>query len=53
MGAAAGVILATIPAVLLGAELQRMIPVKAIRLGSGIIFGLIGIIAAVSALKLI
>jgi putative Ca2+/H+ antiporter (TMEM165/GDT1 family) len=52
-GATAGVIAASAPAALLGTELARRVPVRAIRLGAAGLFLIVGLIVAVNALRLV
>ena len=51
-GAAAGIVLASAPAVILGDRLATTLPVAPARIGIGILFTLIGIIVALGALRL-
>ena len=50
--AAAGILLASIPAVMLADRLSATVPLKAIRIGTGALFTLLGVIAAITALQL-
>jgi Ca2+/H+ antiporter, TMEM165/GDT1 family len=50
--AAAGIVLASMPAVLLADRLSATIPLKALRIGVGLLFLLLGVIAAISALRI-
>jgi putative Ca2+/H+ antiporter (TMEM165/GDT1 family) len=52
-GATVGIAAANAPAALLGDGLAKALPLRAIRLGIGILFLLIGLFVAVSALRLI
>lgn len=52
-GAAAGVMAASVPAVLLGPKLKAAVPIKAIRIGGGILFLIAGLIVALNALRLV
>jgi putative Ca2+/H+ antiporter (TMEM165/GDT1 family) len=52
-GATLGVLASSAPAVLIGPQLDRMVPAKAIRIGAAILFLLAGFYVAVSALRLI
>jgi len=52
-GAAAGIILASAPAVLLGDQLTTMLPIRAARIGIGILFALVGTIVALGALRIL
>jgi putative Ca2+/H+ antiporter (TMEM165/GDT1 family) len=52
-GAAAGIIVSTAPAALLGDRLARRAPLRAIRMGTAILFLISGFIAAVTALRLV
>jgi putative Ca2+/H+ antiporter (TMEM165/GDT1 family) len=51
-GAAAGTIASSIPAALLGERFGRIVPVKPIRIGIGILFLLTAFVLAVNALRL-
>ena len=51
-GAIAGSLAALLPAILLGAELQKTAPIRFIRIGGAIAFLLAGFIAAIKALQL-
>jgi putative Ca2+/H+ antiporter (TMEM165/GDT1 family) len=53
IGATVGVVLATVPAVLMADRFAPMLPLRAIRLVSGLAFLLLGAIAAISALRLV
>jgi putative Ca2+/H+ antiporter (TMEM165/GDT1 family) len=52
-GATIGVLASSAPAVLLGPQLERAVPARAIRIGAAILFLLGGFIIGVSALRLI
>lgn len=52
-GATAGILLAATPAVLLGPDLAKIASLRRIRMGVGLLFLLIGAIAAVAALGLV
>ena len=52
-GATAGIVVASLSAVALGAALPTIVPLRAIRIGAGILFLLVGIIVALSALRLL
>lgn len=52
-GAAAGVLAASLPAALLGEALGRTVPVRAIRIGGGVLFLLAGLIVSLNALRLV
>ena len=52
-GATAGVMASSLPAALLGDRLARAAPLKAIRIGLGILFLLVGLIVGVNALRLV
>ncbi|HEY0149980.1 MAG TPA: TMEM165/GDT1 family protein [Allosphingosinicella sp.] len=52
-GSAAGVLVASVPAVLLGPQLARQVPVRAIRTGAAILFLLAGLVVALNALRLV
>ncbi|HWT13041.1 MAG TPA: TMEM165/GDT1 family protein [Allosphingosinicella sp.] len=51
-GATAGMLAACVPAALLGAQLQSLVPVRAIRIGGAALFLITGFIVAVNALRL-
>ena len=53
VGSAAGIILANVPAVILGAQLPQAVPIGRIRQGVAILFLLVGLIVAVNALGLV
>lgn len=52
LAATGGIILATLPAVLLADRLSATVPLKAIRIGVALLFLLLGGIAAISALRI-
>ena len=52
-GAAAGIMVASVPAAVLGAALPRTLPLKPLRIGIALLFLLVGFIVAVSALRLV
>ena len=52
-GAAAGVLISSVPAVLLGRRLEKDAPLRAIRLGTGILFLIAAFIVAINALRLV
>jgi len=52
-GATAGILVSSLPAAVLGEELARKVPLKAIRIGLGILFLAIGLFVGVSALRLV
>ena len=52
-GATAGIIVSCAPAAVLGPELGRHVPLKAVRIGVGILFLLVGLIVAINALRLV
>jgi putative Ca2+/H+ antiporter (TMEM165/GDT1 family) len=52
-GATAGILVSSVPAALLGDELARKAPLKAVRIGLGILFLLVGLIVGVSAARLV
>jgi Ca2+/H+ antiporter, TMEM165/GDT1 family len=52
-GAAAAVVAASLPAVALGPELARRLPVRSLRAGAGILLLVTGLIVAISALRLV
>jgi putative Ca2+/H+ antiporter (TMEM165/GDT1 family) len=51
-GAAAGIVVASLPAVALGAALPATVPLRRIRIGIGVLLLGIGIVVALSALRL-
>ena len=51
-GATAGIVAACVPAALLGAKLQTVLPVRAVRIGGAVLFLIAGFFVAVSALRL-
>ncbi|WP_156680186.1 TMEM165/GDT1 family protein [Sphingomonas profundi] len=52
VGAAAGITLANVPAVLLAQEWPRLVPLPAVRAGIGILFLVIGAVVAIGALRI-
>jgi putative Ca2+/H+ antiporter (TMEM165/GDT1 family) len=52
-GAAAGVALSSAPAALLGDRMEKLLPVRALRIGIAALFLFVGFVVAVSALRLI
>lgn len=52
-GATAGVMVASVPAALLGDGLAKAVPLKAIRIGLGALFLAIGLFVGISALRLV
>ena len=52
-GATAGVMASSLPAALLGDGLARAVPLKALRIGLGILFLAIGLVVGLSALRLV
>jgi putative Ca2+/H+ antiporter (TMEM165/GDT1 family) len=52
-GATAGIMTASLPAVLLGDALPKQAPMKGLRIGFGALFLAIGLFVAVSALRLV
>ncbi len=52
IGAAAGVTLANVPAVLLAERWPRLVPLRGIRAGVGVVFLVIGAVVAVGALRI-
>jgi putative Ca2+/H+ antiporter (TMEM165/GDT1 family) len=52
VGAAAGIIAASLPAVALGAALPNVVPLRRIRIGVGLLLLIVGIVVALSALRL-
>lgn len=51
-GAACGILLANVPAVLLASEFPRLVPVRPLRVGIGILFMIVGAVAAIGALRI-
>jgi putative Ca2+/H+ antiporter (TMEM165/GDT1 family) len=51
-GAAAGIIAASLPAVALGAKLPTSVPLRQLQVAVGILFLIVGVIVALSALRL-
>jgi putative Ca2+/H+ antiporter (TMEM165/GDT1 family) len=51
-GGAAGVTLAHAPAVVLGERWSAIVPLRAIRLGAGLLLGLVGIVLVIRALQI-
>lgn len=51
-GAAAGIVLANVPAILLAGEWPRMVPLRPIRAAIGALFIVIGAVVAIGALRL-
>lgn len=52
-GATAGIVAASVPAILLGERLTSVLPLKAIRIAIACLFLLAGCVAAISALRLV
>lgn len=52
-GAAAGIIVSAVPAVLLGPQLEKKVPLRIIRIGAAILFLIAAFIVAVNALRLV
>ena len=52
-GATAGIVAANLPAALLGERLASVLPLRGIRLGVGILLLAVGLVVAVSALRLV
>jgi putative Ca2+/H+ antiporter (TMEM165/GDT1 family) len=52
-GATVGIAAANAPAALLGPELAKLLPLRGIRLGVGLLFLLVGLIVAIMALRLV
>jgi Ca2+/H+ antiporter, TMEM165/GDT1 family len=52
-GATAGIMVSSVPAALLGDQLARAVPLKAVRLGLAMLFLLIGLVVAVNAQRLV
>lgn len=53
LGATAGILVSTVPAVLLGDRLAAAVPLRALRVGTAILFLLTGFAVSISALRLI
>lgn len=52
-GATAGVMASSVPAALLGEGLAKAVPLKAVRIGLGVLFLAVGLVVGVSALRLV
>jgi putative Ca2+/H+ antiporter (TMEM165/GDT1 family) len=52
-GAAAGILVSSVPAALLGTRFERTLPLRAIRIGSAILFLIAAFIVAINALRLV
>ena len=52
-GATAGVMASSLPAALLGDGLATAVPMKAVRIGLGILFLLVGLVVGINALRLV
>jgi putative Ca2+/H+ antiporter (TMEM165/GDT1 family) len=52
-GATLGILAASVPAAILGPELGKLMPVKAIRFGGGALFLLFGLVIGLGALRLV
>jgi putative Ca2+/H+ antiporter (TMEM165/GDT1 family) len=52
LGATAGIVIASVPAAALGARLAASVPLRAIRLGSALIFLVAGLVVGLNALRL-
>lgn len=52
-GATLGIVAASVPAAVLGPELARVLPVRALRYGGGALFLLVGLIVGLGALRLV
>ena len=52
LGAAAGIVLANVPAVMLAGEWPRRVPLRPIRIGIGLFFIVVGAVVAVGALRI-
>lgn len=52
-GATLGIVAASVPAAILGPELARALPVRAIRYGGGASFLVVGVVVGLSALRLV
>jgi putative Ca2+/H+ antiporter (TMEM165/GDT1 family) len=52
-GAAAGILVSSAPAVLLGPRFERNVPLRAIRIASAILFLIAAFIVAINALRLV
>jgi putative Ca2+/H+ antiporter (TMEM165/GDT1 family) len=53
LGATAGIVAANVPAAVLGARAEQVLPLKALRISVGALFLLVGFIVAVNALRLV
>jgi putative Ca2+/H+ antiporter (TMEM165/GDT1 family) len=53
LGATAGIVVANVPAAVLGERAEKALPLKTLRVGTGALFLLVGFIVAVNALRLI
>jgi putative Ca2+/H+ antiporter (TMEM165/GDT1 family) len=53
VGATLGVLAASAPAALMGAQFEAALPIKAIRIGSAILFLLAAFVVAINALRLV
>jgi len=53
LGAAAGILVSSVPAVLLGTRLEQAVPLRAIRIGAAILFLIAAFITAINALRLV
>lgn len=53
VGATLGILAASVPAAILGPELGRLLPVKAIRYGGGALFLIFGLVIGLGALRLV
>jgi putative Ca2+/H+ antiporter (TMEM165/GDT1 family) len=53
IGATAGVLASAVPAALLGAQFETVLPIKAIRIGAAILFLLAAFVVAINAMRLV
>jgi putative Ca2+/H+ antiporter (TMEM165/GDT1 family) len=53
VGATLGILAASVPAAILGPELGKLLPVKAIRFGGGALFLIFGLVIGLGALRLV
>lgn len=51
-GAAAGILLSSIPAAMLGSRLEKQVPLRAVRIGAAILFLIAAFLVAINALRL-
>lgn len=52
-GAAAGILLSSLPAALLGTQIETAVPLRVVRIGSAILFLIAAFIVAINALRLV